>query len=141
MGDFMKFLISALLISSSFTAMAQTVGTLENVQGVVSVSNNGVVSSVTGNTSLSNGSVVLNSGSGSSFIRLANGCTVALQANQFVTINATSTCAELTASVKTVGAVSVAGGSPISAPFVVGGGLAAGGAILYNANKKKSSGS
>jgi hypothetical protein len=136
----MKFLVTALLIGSSFAAMAQSVGTLENVQGVVSVSNNGVVSSVAGNTSLSNGSVILNSGTGSSFVRLANGCTIALKPNQFVTINSAATCADLTASVKTVGAAVVAGGSPTPAPFLVGGALLTG-AIIYNANKNKASGS
>jgi hypothetical protein len=136
----MKFLVTALLIGSSFAAMAQSVGTLENVQGVVSVSNNGVVSSVTGNTSLSNGSVVLNSGTGSSFVRLANGCTIALKPNQFVTIDSAATCADLTASVKTVGAPVVAGGSPTPAPFLVGGALLTT-AIIYKSNKNKASGS
>lgn len=137
----MKFLVTALLLGSSFAAMAQSVGTLENVQGVVSVSNNGVVSSVTGNTSLANGNVVLNSGTGSSFVRLANGCTFALQANQFVTVNSAASCADLIASVKTVGAPIVAGGSPIAAPFLIAGGVIGGAVVLRNLTKSKASGS
>jgi hypothetical protein len=137
----MKFLLTALLVGSSVAAFAQSVGTLENVQGVVSVSSNGVVTNATGNTSLSNGSVVLNSGNGSSFIRLANGCTVQLNAGQFVTINSAASCSDLLASVKTVGLPVVAGGAPAVSPFLVAGGVIVGGAIIVNATKNKASGS
>lgn len=139
----MKFLLTALLVGSSFTAFAQSgsVGALESVQGVVSVSANGVVSSVTGNTSLSNGNVVLNSGNGSSFIRLANGCTVALKPNQFVTINSAASCSDLLASVKTVGAPVVAGGAPTMAPFLIAAGVVGGAVIINNVTKNKASGS
>ena len=139
----MKFLLTALLVGSSLTAFAQSarVGTLENVQGVVSLSSNGVVSSVKGNTSLSNGNVVLNSDNGSSFVRMDNGCSVALKANQFLTINSEDTCSALLASVKTVGAPVVAVGADSASPLLIAGGVIGGAAIIYNVTKNKASGS
>ena len=139
----MKFLITVLLVGSSLTAFAQSarVGTLENVQGVVSLSSNGVVSSVKGDTDLSDGNVVLNSDTGSSFVHMDNGCSVALKANQFLTINSKDTCSALLASVKTVGAPVVAGGAPTVNPFLIAGGVVAGAVLIRNATKDKASGS
>ena len=139
----MKFLLAALLVGSSLTAFAQSarVGTLENVQGVVSLSSNGVVSSVKGDTSLSDGNVVLNSDNGSSFVHMDNGCSVALKANQFLTINSKDTCSALLASVKTVGAPVVAVGADSASPLLIAGGVIGGAAIIYNVTKNKASGS
>lgn len=139
----MKFLLTALLVGSSFTALAQSarVGTLESVQGVVSLSANGVVSGVKGDTGLSDGNVVLNSDTGSSFVRMDNGCSVALKANQFLTINSKDTCSALLASVKTVGAPMVAGGAPTVNPFLIAGGVVAGAVLIRNVTKDKASGS
>lgn len=102
----MKFLVAALALSSSVAAFAQpgTVGVLDNIKGIVSVSSNGVVNSVVGSTSLTNGSVILNSNNASSLVRLTNGCTVGLKASQVLTVNSAATCADLMASVKNVGA-------------------------------------
>lgn len=138
----MKLLTTAFLIASSFAAIAQSgsVGTLENIQGVVSVSANGTVSSVTVNTSLSNGSVVLNSGTGSSVVRLNNGCTIELKANQVFTVNSGETCAALLASVKTVGAAPIVVGNSVN-PLVVAGGVIGGALIIRNVTKDKASGS
>ncbi len=139
----MKFLITALLVGSCFTAFAQSarVGTLENVQGVVSLSSNGVVSSVKGNTSLSDGNVVLNSDTGSSFVHMDNGCSVALKANQFLTINSKDTCSALLASVKTVGAPVVAVGADSASPLLIAAGVIGGAVLIRNVTKDKSSGS
>ena len=139
----MKFLLTALLVGSSFTAFAQSpiVGTLESVQGVVSVSSNGTVTSVAANTSLSNGNVVLNSATGSSMVRFNNGCTIDLKANQVFTVNSEASCAALLASVRTVGAPVVAGGSSSVSPFLIAGGVIGAAVVIRNVTKDKASGS
>jgi hypothetical protein len=139
----MKFLLTALLVASSAAAFAQSssVGMLENIKGVVSVSSNGAVTSVTANTSLSNGNVVLNSGTGSSMVRFNSGCTVDLKANQVFTVNSEATCAALLASVKTVGAPAVAGGTSTLSPFLIAGGVIGGAVLIRNVTKNKASGS
>ena len=143
----MKFLLTALLVGSSVAAFAQSssVGMLENIQGVVSVSANGAVNSVTANTSLSNGNVVLNSGTGSSMVRFNNGCTIDLKANQVFTVNSEATCAALLASVKTVGAPVVqaggAGGLGGASPFLIAGGVVGGAILIKNVTKSRASGS
>lgn len=138
----MKFLITALLVGSSVTAFAQpnSVGRLLGARGVVSVSYNGVVTNVTESMTLSNGSVVLNSATGSSSVALANGCNIELKPNQVLTINSAVSCSELSASVKTVGTQVVTVTSN-STPLLVGGGLIGGGIILRNVTKNKASGS
>jgi hypothetical protein len=138
----MKILTTALLLAASFAATAQSssVGTLEKIQGVVSVSANGTVSSVTANTSLSDGNVVLNSGTGSSVVRFNNGCTIDLKANQVFTVKSDETCAALLASVKTVGAPQVVVGNSVN-PLLVAGGVIGGALIIKNVTKDKASGS
>ena len=137
----MKFLLTAIALSSSVAAFAapSTVGVLENIKGVVSVSSNGVVNSVVGSTNLVNGSVVINSNNASSFVRLTNGCTVGLKSSQVLTVNAAATCSDLMASVKNVGApVVMADGDAgflSTNNVLIGMAVAAGGIIFREATR------
>jgi ABC-type Fe3+ transport system substrate-binding protein len=141
----MKLLVAALVVGFSFSAFAQNVGTLQNIQGVVTVSSNGVVNSVSGSANLVDGSVVLNSGTGSSVVQLTNGCTVTLKPNEVLTINAAAKCADLTASVKTVAAplttVAEMTSYLTAQNLLIAGGILGAGAIIVDQTKNKASGS
>ena len=141
----MKILVAALALSSSVAAFAapSTVGVLENIKGVVSVSSNGVVNSVVGSASLTNGSVVINSNNASSVVSLTNGCTVGLKANQVLTVNAAAACSDLSASVKNIAAPVVMadddgfGGLSTREIFLVTGAVVVGGYVILKETKKK----
>ena len=145
----MKILVATLALSSSFAAFAapSTVGVLENIKGVVSVSSNGVVNSVVGSTNLVNGSVVINSNNASSVVSLTNGCTVGLKANQVLTVNAAAACSDLLASVKSIATPVVMADDEFGGLFspqniFIGGAVIVGGLVIREATKKnKASGS
>jgi hypothetical protein len=142
-----KLLVAALVVGFSFTAFAQSnkVGTLEKIQGIVSVSANGVVTNVTANTTLSNENVVLNSGNGSSLVRFENGCNIELKANQVFTVNSEAPCAALLASVKTVGTPLVTAADMTSyftaQNLLIGAGVVGAGLLIRDQTKNKASGS
>ena len=96
-----KFALLAALASSAFTVSAQDViGSLQSVSGTVSVSGKTVVSRATNGTPVAEGTSILVSSSGKATLVLKNGCTVALGANQHLSVSAKTPCAQVSASVK-----------------------------------------
>ena len=96
-----KFALLAALASSAFTVSAQDViGSLQSVSGTVSVSGKSVVSRATNGTPVAEGTSILVSSSGKATLVLKNGCTVALGANQHLSVSAKLPCEQMSASVK-----------------------------------------
>lgn len=98
---------SFFIIGSTFvacSAFAQTVlGTVGNVQGLVTDSDGASVSSTSPGEVIRDGERFVTSSSGSVTLQLNNGCTLTLQPNQAVTIDSTKTCNQLVSSVTQVG--------------------------------------
>ena len=112
---------SYLILGSSFLsslafAQGAVLGTVGNVQGLVTDSDGVSVSSTVPGEAIRDGERFVTSSSGSVTLQLNNGCTLTLQPNQAVTIDSRMTCRELVAAV-----------TPVGAPVAVGSGGAAGG--------------
>ncbi len=111
-----KALCTAGLLCFSIAGFAQaSIGTLANVTGPVTLNDGSTVVNGINGTSFGSGSRIVTSSTGGATLRLANGCVVDLKPNQAVTVLASTSCAELVASVQTTG---VAG--PAQANFSVG---------------------
>lgn len=96
---------------SAFAAFAQaSLGTVGNVQGLVTDTDGASVSSTSPGEAIRDGERFVTSSSGSVTLQLNNGCTLTLQPNQAVTIDSRMTCRELVASVTPVGGANLAGG-------------------------------
>lgn len=99
-----KLALLVTLASSAFIANAQdaqdTIGTLQGVSGAVSISGKSIVSRASSGTPVAEGTSILVSSSGKATLVLNNGCSVALGANQHLTVSAKTPCTEVSASVK-----------------------------------------
>lgn len=139
----MKLLFAALLAGVTSTAFALTgsVGELDNIKGLVSVSTEGTVTSATKASILKNGSVVLTSDNGSVVVRLDNNCTITLKPNEVLKINTDAKCAALIASVQNVTVPVAEAGGGLGSPFLIAAGVVGSIAIIQNVNKNKASGS
>jgi hypothetical protein len=135
------FIIGTTLLAS--TAFAQTaLGTVGNVQGLVTDTDGASVSSTLPGEAIVDGKRFVTSSSGSVTLQLNNGCTLTLQPNQAVTIDSRMTCRELMASVTPVGAPTLAGGGAggSAAMGALGiGALAVGGFALHRTLDKNPS--
>lgn len=95
--------LAVLFVVGSLAAAAsaqETVGTLQGVSGVVSISGKNIVSRAKDGVSVTEGASVLVSSTGKATLVLKNGCTVSLGANQHLTVNSKLPCEQMTASVK-----------------------------------------
>lgn len=115
----MKKSFSALLVALAFSPVwAQTpapvVGTTQNVQGLVTVSQGNTLGNAASGTTLVNGARVVATSSGSALVSLNNGCQIPLAPNQSVIVNVGLSCNAQLASVGAVGVVAAAG------PFAAG---------------------
>ncbi len=140
----MKLLIATFLVGASATVFAQTstsVGVLDEIKGLVSVSTEGTVTNATTASILKNGSVVLTSDKSSVVVRLDNNCTITLKSNEVLKINTDEKCAALIASVKTVSTPVAEAGGGSASPFLIAAGVVGGIAVIQNVNKNKASGS
>ena len=118
---------SALITSAVFAQDAPSLGTVRNVQGLVTDTDGASVTSTEPGEQIHNGERFVTSSSGSVTLQLNNGCSLTLQPNQAVTINKDMTCRELVASVEPVGGAVgaglgrfVAAGSPGAGALAVG---------------------
>src|SRR6185369_10534255 len=103
--------VSLVLVSGAAFAQAQ-LGTINSVQGIVTVTDGAVGGTTSPGSPINNGMRFVATSSGSAVIRLNNGCVVSLQPNQAVTILQSMTCAEQLAAVQPIGGgVGAAGGS------------------------------
>ena len=95
--------LAVLFVAASLAAAAsaqETVGTLQGVSGVVSISGKNIVSRAKDGVIVTEGASVLVSSTGKATLALKNGCTVSLGANQHLTVNSKLPCEQISASVK-----------------------------------------
>ena len=96
-----KLAVFFVVASLAAAASAQeTVGTLQGVSGVVSISGKNIFSRAKDGVSVTEGASVLVSSTGKATLALKNGCTVSLGANQHLTVNSKLPCEQISASVK-----------------------------------------
>ena len=96
-----KLAVFFVVASLAAAASAQeTVGTLQGVSGVVSISGKNIVSRAKDGVIVTEGASVLVSSTGKATLALKNGCTVSLGANQHLTVNSKLPCEQISASVK-----------------------------------------
>jgi hypothetical protein len=119
----LSIVASALLATAAFAQTPkESLGTVRNVQGLVTDIDGASVTSTETGEAIHDGERFVTSSSGSVTLQLNNGCSVTLQPNQAVTIDKGMTCRELLASVGRVGGA--------GALAFGGNGLLAGGTIL-----------
>ena len=126
------FIVASALVAS--VAFAQeSLGTVGNVQGLVTDTDGVTVSSTVSGEGIFDRERFVTSSSGSVTLNLNNGCTIILEPNQAVTIDKRMTCRELVAAVAPVGGLTLAGGAGGSAAkgLLAVAGLAAGGYALH----------
>ena len=95
--------LAVLFVAGSLATAAsaqETVGTLQGVSGVVSISGKNIVSRAKDGVIVTEGASVLVSSTGKATLALKNGCTVSLGANQHLTVNSKLPCEQISASVK-----------------------------------------
>jgi hypothetical protein len=131
-----KNLVAALSLLACASAMAQaSLGTITNVQGVVTATQGSTATTVTTGQAITNGTRFVTASGGSVTLRLNTGCTVTLQPGQAVTVLQSMGCQELAASVRPV--VVTAGGPLAPNPAVVNGVVLVGGAVLVIAGVRE----
>lgn len=124
-----KLLLAALAFAGA-SAFAQTpLGTVVNVNGVVTATTGTTGTTVGPGTAIQNGMRFVTTSNASVTLRLNSGCQVTVPPGHGVTVMSTMTCQQLTAAVQPV--VPVAGQPAVGpAPGVVGGVIAGAGALL-----------
>lgn len=124
-------LLLALFALIGASAFAQApLGTVSNVQGVVTATQGATGVSVGPGTTIQNGMRFVTTSNGSVTLRLNNGCTVTVPPGHGVTVLQNMSCQQLTAAVQPV--VPVAAASPAFAPNpgLVNGLIAVGAAVV-----------
>lgn len=124
-------LYSALAMASAFAQ--ESLGTVGNVQGLVTVIDGASGGTVSPGAPITEGMRFMTTSSGSATLQLNNGCTLTLQPGQAVTVHDRMTCPALVAAVENLDGVAVlagAGGSAGKGILAVGA-LAAGGFALH----------
>ena len=121
---------SALLASAAFAQNQPSLGTVRNVEGLVTDTDGASVTSTETGEAIHDGERFVTSSSGTVTLQLNNGCTLTLQPNQAVTIDRNMTCRQLVAAVEQVGGGTALGfaaaGSPRAGALAVGGLILAG---------------
>lgn len=122
---------SVFLTTSAFSQ--QVLGTVGNVQGLVTDTDGATVSSTNPGEAIKDGERFVTSSSGSVTLQLNNGCTITLQPNQAVTIDSRMTCRELLAAVTPVAGPGLAAGGAggVGKGILAVGAMAAGGFALH----------
>jgi hypothetical protein len=126
----LKKLLVALSSLAAAAAMAQSLGTVSNVQGIVTATQGATGTTVAPGSAIVNGTRFVTTSTGSVTLALNNGCVVTLQPGQAVTVLQSMTCQQLTAAVQAVpvapAAAVAAGATPaIVTGFVLAVGLGA----------------
>ena len=143
--------LSALFTSVSFAQApaSQEVGVVTRVEGLVTVSQGDTLGNVFKDEVILQNARVVTTATGSTTIRLKNGCVVDLKPNQAVTVDFRRECKALLAAIQPAGAVGVAGAGGVGAAgvppglgnaFIVGGGVLTGlGVIRAISNSNENS--
>jgi hypothetical protein len=92
---------------------AQALGSVTQIEGLVTMSLGSQVATVQTNTPVFDGARFVTSSSGTAELQLTNGtkCTIDLKPNQMITIDSTFTCKEQVAAIQTLGDTLTAGSS------------------------------
>ena len=133
--------LSALFTSVSFaqTPALQAVGVVTRVEGLVTVSQGDVLGNAFKDEVILQNARVVTTASGSTTIRLNNGCIIDLKPNQAVTVDFRRECKAILAAIQPTGAVSVAGAGGVGASgtnpgllnaLIVGGGVLTGVGVI-----------
>ena len=110
-----KAILLALTLAAAVAAFAQpVVGTLSNVNGLVTITQNDTLINASNGSTFVDGAQIVSTATGQVTISV-NGCSIPLAPNQSLTVNSSSTCAELQAAIKPVA-------SPLTSTAVAGGG-------------------
>ena len=126
--------LSAFFTSVSFaqTPAPQEVGVVTRVEGLVTVSQGNTLGNAFKDEIILQNARVVTTATGSTTIRLNNGCVIDLKPNQVVTIDFRRECKAILASIQPVGGVGVAGAGGVGAAgtppglvnaLIVGGGV------------------
>jgi hypothetical protein len=121
--------LSAFVGAAAF-AQAPGLGTVTNVQGVVTATQGATGMTVTPGTVIQNGMRFVTTSNATTTLRLNSGCTVTVPGGHGVTVLQTMTCQQLTAAVQPVVPVAAAGPGFPPAPALVNGSVAAVGALI-----------
>lgn len=84
----------------SLAAVAQSIGTISNVSGTVTVNDGTRVVNATAGSPISNGARIVTTSTSTATVRLANGCVVDLKPGQAVTLLSSTSCSDLLATVQ-----------------------------------------
>ena len=143
--------LSAFFTSVSFAQAPapQEVGVVTRVEGLVTVSQGDTLGNVFKDEVILQNARVVTTATGSTTIRLKNGCVVDLKPSQAVTVDFRRECKALLAAIQPAGAVGVAGAGGVGAAgvppglgnaFIVGGGVLTGlGVIRAISNSNENS--
>ena len=124
--------LSALCSTLSFaqTPPPEEVGVVTRVEGLVTVSQNNTLGNVFKDEVILQNARVVTTVTGSTTIRLKNGCIIDLKPNEAVTVDFRRECKALLAAIQPAGGVGVAGGVGAIGPppglvnaLIVGGGV------------------
>ena len=119
--------LSALVAASAFAQAS--LGTVTNVEGVVTATQGATGVTVTPGTTIQNGMRFVTTSRASATLQLNSGCIVTIPPNHGVTVLQSMTCPQLTAAVQPV--VPVAAQTPLGpAPGLVNGVVAVSGAAI-----------
>ena len=126
--------LSAFFTTVSFaqTPVPEAVGVVTRVEGLVTVSQNNTLGNVFKDEVILQNARVVTTATGSTTIRLKNGCVIDLKPNQAVTVDFRRECKALLAAIQPAGGVGVAGAGGVGAAgtppglvnaLIVGGGV------------------
>ena len=135
-----KNLLLALSTLAAASAFAQgPLGTVTNVQGVVTATQGATGVTVTPGTAIQNGMRFVTTTRGTVTLQMNSGCLVSVPPGHGVTVLQNMTCQQLTAAVQPVIPVAVQGATPPSAGIVNGvvlvGGIAVAAGVLHEVSR------
>ena len=144
----MTKLAFALLLTAfaSTAALAQgpgeSVGVVQSVDGLVTVSQGNTLGNVVKDEKILNGARVVTTSTGSAVVKLNNGCLISLAPNQSVTVDPRLDCKALVASIQSTGAGAFAAGAGAGAGngVAIAAAIAGGVGIAVIGNSNSSSG-
>jgi hypothetical protein len=129
--------LSALFAASAFAQAS--LGTVTNVEGVVTATQGVTGVSVTPGTPVQNGMRFVTTSRGSVTLRLNSGCTVTVPPSHAVTVSQNMTCQQLVAAVQPLGPVGAQGQFAANPALVNGviavGGIAVAAGVLHGLTK------
>lgn len=137
----MKTFLAIVLSLGAATVFAQaSLGTINGVEGLITVTDGAVGSTAASGTAITNGMRIVTTSGGKATLQLNNGCSVPLNPNQAVTVLQSMTCQELIGAVQPVGAPVAGAAGGFGKGLLAAGGLTLGSFGLYQVAIKSLSG-